>query len=93
MTQPGYPGHKPMTTALSLLRAALDGARHQIWPDDISIADAAIFDHSRILGPKQITDIYLLELAVKHGGRLVTLDRGLPLAAVRGAEPRHLAVV
>ncbi len=52
-----------------------------------------IFDHSHILGPNQITDVYLLGLAVKNGGRLVTFDRGVPIKAVRGAEARHLVVL
>ena len=58
---------------------------HEFWPDDISITDETVFDHAFILGPNQITDVYLLGLAVKNGGRLVTFDRGLPLKAVRGA--------
>jgi predicted nucleic acid-binding protein len=66
---------------------------HEFWPDNISIADAGVFDHSHILGPNQITDVYLLGLATKHGGRLVTFDRGLSLKAVRGAEARHLVVL
>jgi predicted nucleic acid-binding protein len=71
----------------------MDRSDHLFWPDSFSVADPSIFDHSRILGSNQITDIYLLALAVKHGGRLVTFDRGIPLAAVRGAEPRHLVVI
>jgi hypothetical protein len=45
------------------------------------------------LGPKQLTDIYLLALAVKNSGRLVTFDRAIPVAAVRSAEPQHLVVI
>jgi predicted nucleic acid-binding protein len=45
----------------------------------------------RVLSSRQITDLYLLALAVQHGGCLVTLDRGIPLAAVPGAESHHLA--
>jgi hypothetical protein len=30
---------------------------------------------------------------VRNGGRFVTLDRSVPLAAVPGAEDRHLAVI
>ena len=45
------------------------------------------------LGPNQITDAYLLALAVKNGGRLATFDRSITLGAVRRAKPRHLAVI
>jgi uncharacterized protein len=93
VAQPRY--RRPITVpeAISLLRAQVGLAGHEFWPDDVSVADANIFDPTRILGPNQITDLYLLALAVKNGGRLVTFDRGIPLAAVRGAEARHLAVI
>jgi hypothetical protein len=37
--------------------------------------------------------IYLLALAVRNGGRLVTFDRGISMKAVRRAETRHLVVL
>ena len=37
-----------------------------------------------------MTDAYLLALAVRRQGRLVTLDRAVPLAAVPGATDHHL---
>jgi hypothetical protein len=66
---------------------------HAFWFDDISLTDMQLFDRDHILGPKQLTDIYLLALAVRNGGRLATFDPAIPLAAVRGAEPRHVAVI
>ena len=82
-----------LAEAISALRTGLEQPDHEFWPDDISITDAIVFDHAYILGPNQITDVYLLGLAVKNGGRLVTFDRGLPLKAVRGAEARHLVAL
>jgi predicted nucleic acid-binding protein len=79
--------------AIQLLAMGLEEADHEFWPHDISITDDALFDRAFILGPNQITDVYLLGLAVKHGGRLVTFDRGLPIKSVRGAEARHLVVL
>jgi predicted nucleic acid-binding protein len=64
---------------------------HAFWRDDVSLLDTEIVDASTIQGPKQITDAYLLALAVRNGGRLVTFDRAIPLAAVRGAVPSNLA--
>jgi toxin-antitoxin system PIN domain toxin len=93
ISKPGYPWPIGLKTALSVLLDQVKSTDHEFWPDDISITDETLFDHGRILGPSQITDLYLLALAVKHGGRLVTFDRGLPLSAVRGAEPRHLVVL
>jgi toxin-antitoxin system PIN domain toxin len=91
--QRGYPRPARIIDALSVLRNQIGEPNHEFWPDDITITDEAIFDYSYILGPNQITDVYLLGLAVRNGGRLVTFDRGLPVKAVRGAEPRHLVVL
>jgi toxin-antitoxin system PIN domain toxin len=93
MSQPRY--SKPAVTmdAIQLLAMGLNEEDHEFWPDDISITDDRLFNRGRVLGPKQITDVYLLGLAVKNAGRLVTFDRGLPIAAVRGAEARHLVVL
>ena len=88
-----YPLRPTAAQAIALLRMQLGQASHEFWPDDISIADGALFDSNRILGPKQITDVYLLALAVKNGGRLVTFDRAISLAAVRGAKPRDLVML
>ena len=89
----GYQRPLMLPEAMDLLARQMATPEHAFWPDDVSITDPTIFDHSRILGPRQLTDVYLLALAVRNGGRLVTFDRGIPLAAVRGAEPRHLVAL
>lgn len=66
---------------------------HEFWPDDVSLRDDRIFDVTRLHGPRQITDAYLLALAIAHGGRFVTLDDAIPLSAVRGATKKHLLVL
>lgn len=48
---------------------------------------------SRVLSSQHVTDAYLLALAVQQGGRFVTLNRGIPLDAVGGALPEHLAIL
>ena len=80
-------------TALDLLRTATGEESHAFWPDDISLLDTRRFSSTRILGPKQLTDIYLLGLAIKNGGRLTTFDRSISKSAVLGVEPRHLVVI
>jgi uncharacterized protein len=91
--QPKYPRPARMCDALEVLRRQIGEGDHELWPDDVSITDGTLFDPGFILGPNQIADVYLLGLAVKHGGRLVTFDRGIPVRAVRGAEARHLVVL
>ena len=91
--QLGYPRPVRLAVAASVLRAQIDEPGHEFWAADISITDSEIFDHSRILGPNQIGDVYLLALAIKNGGRLATFDRGIPLGAVRDAGPDALVVI
>jgi toxin-antitoxin system PIN domain toxin len=79
--------------ALDLLRTATGEETHVFWPDDISLVDTQRFNSTRILGPKQLTDIYLLGLAVKNGGRLATFDQSISRSAVVGAEPHNLVVI
>jgi hypothetical protein len=93
ISQQNYPKPLPTAEAIILLGEQIERTDHVFWPDDLSITDRAVIDAGCILGPNQITDAYLLALAVKNGGRLATLDRGVSLRAVRGAEPRHLAVI
>jgi hypothetical protein len=93
LSQRTYPKPLPTAEAIARLAEHIELTDHEFWPDDVSIADRNVFDPAGILGPNQITDSYLLALAVKNDGRLATLDRGVSLRAVRGAEPRHLAVI
>jgi uncharacterized protein len=48
-----------------------------------------IFDADMLLSPRQLTDAYLWTLAVKHGGRLITLDKRIPLNSLKGAKALH----
>ena len=91
--QSAYARPMPLLEAVRTLQASTAGPLHQFWPDDLTLLDTGAIDYSRLLGHKQITDVYLLALAVKHGGRFVTLDRRVTLGAVRGAGPEHLVAV
>ena len=93
MSQPGYPNPLPVNVVAERLRQAAAHARHDFWADDVSLLDPGAVDTSRVHGPKQVPDVYLLALAVARGGRLVTFDRSVPIAAVPGAEKRHLVTI
>ena len=93
MSQPTCKNRITTTFAIDFLAEQVAKTDHVFWPDDVSLRDSGVFDPSWILGPNQITDVYLLALAVKNGGRLATFDRGVPLRAVHGAEAGHLAVI
>jgi toxin-antitoxin system PIN domain toxin len=91
--QADFPGRPTVAQAIDQLRRQIADSDHKFWPDDMSIVDESSFDRAGLLGPKQITDAYLLALAVKNSGRLVTFDRGVPMRAVRGADLRNLLAI
>jgi uncharacterized protein len=93
MSQPTYPNPVQPGSVIARLREAAATSYHEFWPDDLSILDPTVIDSERVHGPKQVTDLYLLALAVKHGGRFVTFDGAVLLSPVLGAGAEHLAVI
>ncbi len=93
LSQPRYPSPVSPTEAIELLSAARDGGHHEFWPCALSLLDARVVDRTRLHGPRQVTDAYLLALAVGNDGRFVTFDRSLGLSAVHGAASHHLVVL
>lgn len=93
LSQPAYPGSHPPAAIAARLADATGTPWHAFWPDDRSLLDPGCVNWGRVLGSRQLTDVYLLMLAVRHGGRLVTIDRAVPLAAVIGAAVEHLVVI
>ena len=93
MSQPGYSSPQPLAVLISMLQNSTTTPHHTFWSDDISTLDAAHFQHSHLHGPRQLTDIYLLALAVKNEARLVGFDQRIPLSAVRGATTKHLVAL
>jgi toxin-antitoxin system PIN domain toxin len=93
MSHPGYPNALSVRAIVERLTEASASAFHQFWPDDVSLLDAKVADPARIHGPRQLTDLYLLALAVRHGGRFVSFDASVSVDAVRGAERRHVLIL
>lgn len=64
------------------------------WGQDLPPAEGVSFAGIRLMGHQQVTDGYLLGLAVHHGGMLATLDRRIAaLAEPDGAERKALEIV
>jgi toxin-antitoxin system PIN domain toxin len=93
MSHPGYPNPLPVRAVMQRLAEATASNLHEFWPDDVSLLNAQIADSARIHGPRQITDVYLLALALRHGGRFVTCDASASRDAAVGAEKRHLLMI
>ncbi len=90
VSQPRYPSPVPAAEAIRRLRQATATEHHAFWPCDVSVLDDRLIDRSRVHGPRQVTDAYLLALAVSRRGRFVTFDRNVPLEAVPAAREKNL---
>jgi toxin-antitoxin system PIN domain toxin len=93
MSHPGYPNPLPVRAVMERLAEACASGFHEFWPDDISLLDANVANSARIHGPRQITGVYLLALAIRHGGIFVTFDASISHDAVVGAAKRHMLVL
>jgi toxin-antitoxin system PIN domain toxin len=86
---PNWPGPPPVV-AESLARFRQHPG-HEFWSDDISLLDHTKIDMGRLATSGQVTDSYLLTLAIAHGGQLATFDRRLISDAVKnGVQGLHL---
>ena len=63
--------------ASALLRQLTELPNHVFWPDRLDVAELRAFESVRLVGHRQVTDAYLVELARANGGRVATLDGGL----------------
>ena len=80
--------------AVQVLVANTTAKDHVFWPDDQPFAEAVAFAGVKLVGHQQVTDAYLLGLAVHRGGILATLDRQISaLTEPRGSERKSLEVV
>lgn len=93
LSQPAYPGALPPAAVAERLAAATATDWHVFWPDALSMLDGNSVNWNGVLGSRQVTDVYLLALAVSQGGRLVTFDRAVSLHAVPRAKPEHLVSI
>jgi toxin-antitoxin system PIN domain toxin len=93
ISQPRYPSPVPPSYAIDMLARATRTRHHEFWPCTASILDANTVDGSRLHSSKQVTDAYLLALAVQNAGRFVTFDQSILLNAVPGASQQHLTTL
>jgi toxin-antitoxin system PIN domain toxin len=93
LSNPSYPSPLPLTEVVERLAQATADASHAFWADSVSLLDRERIGWPHVLTGRQLTDAYLLALALDRGGRFVTFDRGLALQAVRGAEVERLVTL
>ena len=79
---PNRPGDA--SVVLGMLQQLCAGPGHAFWPATVTLR--TLLQPQVIMGHGQITDCYLLGLAVAHGGKLATFDQKIQPQMVRGGE-------
>lgn len=79
---PNRPGEAQVT--LAFLREFCQHPGHIFWPESVSLRD--VLQPDLLITHNQITDLYLLALAVHKQGKLATFDRHIPATAVAQGE-------
>ena len=79
--------------AVALLQSNLGHSAHEFWHDDIGLVEAMTVLQRKLAGHQQVTDAYLVALAIHHKGRMATLDRRLTALLSEKAATRDLVTV
>ena len=64
---------------------------HRFWPMEVAFLDAVRPFSERLFGHQQVSDAYLLGLAIRNKGKLVTLDQAIESLA--GSEFRNAVLI
>lgn len=90
VSNPAFSATSPdVSEAVALLASLIQSSRHQFWPDELPMTAAADMFGAKLVGHQQVTDAYLLALAISKRGQLVTLARSLKTLA----GPQHAGQV
>lgn len=86
-SHPRYPNHQPLKLVITSLRTLLATGRHRFIPDDLSIITQPtpeLIHVDQLNTTNQITETYLLGLAVSNHAHLATFDTRLQTRTVVG---------
>ena len=93
MSQPRYPNSLPVHAIIERLCGATSTTYHSFISDNLSLLDSSLIEHTRLLSPSQLTDVYLLALATENACRFVTFDQAVPAAAAKVSRRENLVVI
>jgi toxin-antitoxin system PIN domain toxin len=94
LSNPSYPGNQTsIEDAIRSLRTFRASGEHVFWPDDVSLVDESLVLSEHLQGYRQLTDVYLLTLAVSKEGRFATFDLGVSPVPVKGATPMQIVFI
>jgi toxin-antitoxin system PIN domain toxin len=86
-SKPSYPRSTgSVTEQLKVLRELCQIPGHQFWPDEVSLLRQEIWSNMDLTNPADLTDLYLIALAIKRGAKFATLEHTIPAHRIRGGK-------
>ena len=85
VSHPKYSNAQPVKVVLESLESLTRVGNHRFVPDAVSLLGAGVV-RENLLSSAQVTDTYLVQLAVSLGARLATFDARIVTSAVPNAE-------
>lgn len=83
-----------MAEAQLILAKNLAEQDHEFWSHDCSVTEMIPEIRQRVVGHQQLSDAFLLDLAIRRGGCLATFDRRIAgLLAPRSSHHANLEIV
>jgi toxin-antitoxin system PIN domain toxin len=93
LAKPAYPSVGLSVAGVREILAELCRAKdHIFWPDSTSVLNASLIDLADV-GPKNLTNAYLVSLAAANHGRMITFDRSIRWQSVTGCSADVLVVL
>jgi toxin-antitoxin system PIN domain toxin len=71
---------------IDMLKGFCSLSSHEFWVDDVSLLDTRIWTSAEGVRSNELSDLYLLALAVNRGAKFATLDRTIPAHRIRGGK-------
>ncbi len=93
VSSPAYRAAVSVSEARRVLAETRSVGAHRFWPCDVSLLDDSVIAGDRLHGSKQITDAYLVALAVARQAVFATFDRSIARSAVVGAAADSVLVL
>ena len=85
---PGGPGSPQ--AARHIIAGLLATPGYQFWQDDLTLTAAG--DFADLPAADELTDLYLLGLAVRHGGRFATFEQRIDAAIIPGGPAAYFII-
>ncbi|MGH3544532.1 MAG: TA system VapC family ribonuclease toxin [Mycobacteriales bacterium] len=74
------PNAVPWPAALEMVSTIRSTRGHRWWPNEVDLIESPLVRRAPVMSHRQVTDVHLAAVAAYHGGRLATLDQGVPEA-------------